>query len=155
MVLSTKLECPRVAHELLRSFACCSCASKPTAARVLSVLTCFPNSAVLHVYSKTELRNGLECPPLLLACRLVSCLRLEYFYQVFHLLFFNSLEGRVEAHLEVPKANAQGNRSEAEILADGTARSFFDVQGAALADSLAERIEIFQKSVDDRFNILC
>ena len=94
-------------------------------------------------------------PPLLLACRLVSCLRLEYFSQVFHLLFFNSLEGRVEAHLEVPKANARGIWSEAEVLAEGTARSFFDVHGAALADSLAERIDIFRKSVDDRFNILC
>ena len=94
-------------------------------------------------------------PPLLLACRLVSCLRLEYFSQVFHLLFFNSLEGRAEAHLEVPKANARGIRSEAEVLAEGTARSFFDVHGAARADSFAERIHIFRKSVDDRFNILC
>ena len=61
----------------------------------------------------------------------------------------------MEAHLEAPKANARGIRSEAEVLAEGTARSFFDVHGAALADSLAERIDIFRKSVDDRFNILC
>ena len=64
-------------------------------------------------------------------------------------------EGRFEAHLEALKANAQGIQSEAEGLAEGTARSFFDVHGAALADSLAERIDIFRKSVDDRFNILC
>ena len=44
---------------------------------------------------------------------------------------------------------------EAEVLAEGTDRSFFDVHGAALADSFAERIDIFRKSVDDRFNILC
>ena len=64
------------------------------------------------------------------------------------------LEGRFEAHLEALKANARGIRSEAEVLAEGTARSLFDVHGAALADSFAERIDIFRKSVDDRFNIL-
>ena len=124
------------------------------AARVLSVLTCFPNSAVLHVYNKTELRNGLECP-FVARVPLGQLLTSRILFSCLSPALFNSLEGRVEAHLEVPKANARGIRSEAEILAEGTARSFFDVHGAALADSIAERIDISRKSVDDRFNTLC